>query len=130
MEVIYLITIILAVALQNAVRKPYTVKTAGMGSVFYSGISALSAMIFFVITSGKLEWNPAFIPYSLGFGVYLPHVIVQPFLLLPTALFHSHLFLYHIHCSCQRHTDCSFLMNHWEKDCHTAWCCWRYHCFS
>ena len=69
MSAFYLISIILGVAFQNVVRKPYTDKTQGKGVYFFGFLVSLAAMIFFVVTSGGFKWNPGLILYGAFFAI-------------------------------------------------------------
>lgn len=69
MSAFYLISIILGVAFQNVVRKPYTDKTQGKGVYFFGFLVSLAAMIFFIATSGGLKWNPGLILYGAFFAL-------------------------------------------------------------
>lgn len=69
MEYFYLISIILGCAFQNIIKKPYTQKTSGKGVCFFSLLSSLAAMMFFVIISNGFEWNKGLILYSVGFAL-------------------------------------------------------------
>lgn len=65
----YLIFIILGVALQSVVKKPYTLKTDGKGTYFFNAILSLSAMLFFIVTAKNTTFNTAYVPYSIGFAL-------------------------------------------------------------
>lgn len=75
MNVFYLISIILAMSLQNAVKKAYTNKNGG-GVYFFGVLTCLSATLFFVVTSGGFEWNLKVLPYSLAFATAYSVTIV------------------------------------------------------
>lgn len=68
MNYFYLITIILALSAQNVMKKAYTKKNSG-GVYFFSVLSCLCAALFFVVTSGGLEWDRKVIPYALAFAM-------------------------------------------------------------
>ena len=68
MNAILLISIIIGCAVQNIAKKPYTDKTSG-GAYFYSTFMGLSAMLFFVCTSGGFSWDNGIIPYAIGFAI-------------------------------------------------------------
>lgn len=69
MSVFYLIAIILGVSLQNVTKKHYNRKTSGGGVFVFSLITCLVAAVFFLVSSKKIEWNPAFLLYSFGFAL-------------------------------------------------------------
>lgn len=69
MNVFYLISIILGVAFQNIIRKPYTQKTSRKGVYFFGLLSSLAAMLFFIITSNGFEWNKGLVVYSVFFAL-------------------------------------------------------------
>lgn len=69
MNIFYLASIILGVAAQNIIKKPYTDKTGDKGVYFFSGITSLAAMLFFIVSSGGIEWNSGILPYSAGFAL-------------------------------------------------------------
>lgn len=69
MNALYLTAIIMGVALQNIIKKPYTRRMFGRGAYLFSLLSGIAAMLFFMLTSKGLEWNSELILYSLGFAV-------------------------------------------------------------
>ena len=73
MNVFYLISIIIGVAGQSIVKKPYTDKTNGKGAYFFSALTAVASMLFFVISAliinGRLLWHTELIPYAIVFAV-------------------------------------------------------------
>lgn len=69
MKFFYLISIILGCAFQNIIRKPYTQKTSGKGVYFFSLLSSLAAMLFFIITSNGFAWNKGLVIYSAIFAL-------------------------------------------------------------
>lgn len=75
MNYFYLISIILAFSMQDVMKKAYTKKNSG-GVFFFSVLTSLSAALFFVITSGGLEWNYKVMPYALAFAAGYSIVIV------------------------------------------------------
>ena len=68
MNAIYLISIIIGLAVQNIVKKPYTDKTGGRGVYFFNTLLSLSAMLFFVMTSRGLHFEWSIMPYAFGFA--------------------------------------------------------------
>lgn len=69
MNILYLTSIIVGVAAQNIIKKPYTDKTGGKGVYFFSALISIAAMIFFIISAGGLEWDFGIMPYSAGFAL-------------------------------------------------------------
>ena len=68
MNALLLIAIILGVSLQDITKKIYNKSTALPGTYFFVTLSAFAASIFFVVSSGKLDFNPEIIPYSILFA--------------------------------------------------------------
>lgn len=68
MNAVILLMIVVFVALQGVLKKAFNEKVTG-GAYFFSALSTVAAMLFFVVTSGNMEFNPDFLPYSLGFGI-------------------------------------------------------------
>ena len=69
MNAILLISIIIGISLQNIAKKPFTEKTGGGGAYFFTTLTGLFAMLFFVFTSSGLEWNGSIFLYSAGFAL-------------------------------------------------------------
>ena len=69
MNIFYLISIIIGVSAQNIIKKPYTDKTNGKGVYFFSLLTSLSAMLFFVLISNGLNFEIRILPYSLLFAL-------------------------------------------------------------
>ena len=60
----------LANCCQSISQKQYNLKYKSPNVILFSAVTSVIALCFFVITSGlKLDFNPALIPYSLGFAV-------------------------------------------------------------
>ena len=55
MNVLYLILIILGIAGQGIVKKPYTEKTGESGAYLFSALTSLVAMLFFVVCGKALR---------------------------------------------------------------------------
>ena len=68
MNALLLIAIILGVSLQDVTKKIYNKSTALPGTYFFVTLSAFAASIFFVVSSGNLDFNPKIIPYSILFA--------------------------------------------------------------
>ena len=69
LSIFYLISIILGLAFQNIAKKPYTDKVGGKGVYFFSLLTSLGAMLFFIVTSSGFEWEPGLILYSFMFAL-------------------------------------------------------------
>lgn len=70
LSVLYILIIVVGITVQNAVRKPYTDKNGGRGSLFFSGVSSLFALLFFLVTASGLSFNIKILPYSALFAVF------------------------------------------------------------
>ena len=68
MNVLYLLAIIIGIAGQGALKKPFMNKTAGKGVYIFTAIMSLVAMAFFIAAGGSLHFVAATVPYSLGFA--------------------------------------------------------------
>lgn len=69
MSILYLIIIIAGVSGQNITKKIYTRKTGTSGTYLFSALTALFSMLFFLITSKNLSWNPGIVSYSIAFAL-------------------------------------------------------------
>ena len=70
MEYIFLIIVVICVSLQNILKKHYATKTEKQNTFLFAFFTVFAAMLFFVVQSGfKLEFNPAILPYCVGFAV-------------------------------------------------------------
>ena len=80
MNALLLILVVLGITAQHVTKKMYSQKQAG-GAYTFSALSALVAMIFFLITSGgSLEFTWAFVPHAIGFSITYSLSIVFSFL--------------------------------------------------
>ena len=69
MEYAFLAIVVILVALQEILKKQYNAKAKTQCTFFYSFVTAFSAMLFFIVTSGfKLNYTLEIIPYSIGFA--------------------------------------------------------------
>lgn len=68
LNAIYLISIIIGLAVQNIVKKPYTDRTKGKGVYLFNTLLSIAAMLFFLITSKELHFKLSVVPYALGFA--------------------------------------------------------------
>jgi len=68
LNVFYLVSIILGISGQSVVKKPYTKKTKGGGVFLFNTLVSCMALLFFAVTSKGLRFDPAVIPYSVGFA--------------------------------------------------------------
>lgn len=73
MNVFYLISIIIGVAAQNFVKKPYSGKTNGKGVYIFSVLTSVAALGFFIVSAlaikGRLEMKPEILPYAFAFAI-------------------------------------------------------------
>ena len=69
MNALYLVFIIIGTSTQNVLKKGFTQKFGGKGIALFNALSYASAIVFFVLTSSGLKWNPSILPYSLGFAM-------------------------------------------------------------
>lgn len=69
MSILYLIIIIAGISGQNISKKIYTRKTGTSGPYLFSSLTALFSMMFFLVTSKNISWNPGIIPYSIAFAL-------------------------------------------------------------
>ncbi len=53
---------------QTFFRKPFTLRFGGKGVYLFNAFSAVAAIAFFIISAGRLEWEPGVLPYSIGFA--------------------------------------------------------------
>ncbi len=68
MNSIYLISIIIGLALQNVAKKAYNEKAGGKGVYFFTALSSVAALLFFVFSPGGFQWNAAVIGYAIAFA--------------------------------------------------------------
>lgn len=68
MNYLMLLMIIVFCAAQSPVTKFYNQKTGNKSAYIYGAMTSFIAMLFFACSSGKFEFNPAFLGYSVGFG--------------------------------------------------------------
>ena len=70
MQYILLALVVIFVSSQQIIQKQYNTKEKNPDALLFSGLSSLTAMVFFVISSGfKLNFNAAILPYSIGFAL-------------------------------------------------------------
>ena len=69
MNALLLISIILGVSAQDIAKKMYNKKVSAPGVYVFTTLSALTAAVFFALTSGSLDFNPGILPYSVAFAV-------------------------------------------------------------
>lgn len=68
MRILYLIFIIVGTSFQGIVKKSYMQKTSGQGTYSFSLLTAVAAMLFFLLSSNGFEWNIGLLPYALPFA--------------------------------------------------------------
>ena len=77
MQYILLLIVILAMSSQNIFVKQYNVKSKAPDQFLFSAISALFAMVFFLISSGDgMHFTWEFVPYSVGFAIAFAAALV------------------------------------------------------
>lgn len=69
MSVVYLIIIIVGISGQSITQKMYTEKAGTSGTYLFSSLTALFSMMFFIVISRNIGWNPGIIPYSIAFAL-------------------------------------------------------------
>lgn len=70
MQYIFLIAATFALSLQSVFQKQYGARTKNPNSFLFMTLAALTSLLFFVFSSGfSLTFDPAYLPYSLGFGL-------------------------------------------------------------
>lgn len=83
LNILYLVAIIIGVSGQNIVKKPYTQKVGDSGIFFFNAVLSAAALLFFIFTSSKLNFDTSFIPYSIGFAV--SYAVASRFMVLAVA---------------------------------------------
>lgn len=85
MQYIFLLITLLVSVAQTIITKQYAVKSNRPNQILYSAVSALFALIFFIITSGGgLQFSFEFVPYSIGFAITFAAAIAGVNLALAT----------------------------------------------
>lgn len=64
-----LIGIVLGVAAQNVVKKPYTLRHGEKGVYLLNAIVSFTAMLFFVLTASDFKFSTDYLIYAAGFGI-------------------------------------------------------------
>lgn len=79
MTALLLILTLCASSASTFIKKPYTIKTGGRGVYFFTALSTLAALLFFVCSSGgNLTFKLEVLPYSVGFAAtYLIAVVTS-----------------------------------------------------
>ena len=54
---------------QTFFRKPFTTRFGGKGVYLFNAFAAVAAIAFFIVSAGKLAWEPGILPYAIGFGI-------------------------------------------------------------
>lgn len=68
MNYILLAVTVICVALQSATQKTFNLRTNGKGTFFFTGALSFVALLFFLVSGGKLHFEAGIVPYALGFG--------------------------------------------------------------
>lgn len=69
MEFFYLIPIVLGLSGQNLFKKMFSGKSGGQGIYTFALLTAFSAMLFFLVTAPRLQWEVRLLPYAFFFAV-------------------------------------------------------------
>lgn len=70
MQYLILVITVLITSSQNIFIKQYNVKNSRPNRLLYTGVAALFALLFFMISSGsRLQFTLEFVPYSIGFAL-------------------------------------------------------------
>ncbi len=83
LNLFYLVAIIIGILGQSILKKHYTQKTNGWGVYLFNTLTSAAALLFFVVTSSKLDFNLSFVPYSIGFAI--SYAIASVFMVLAIA---------------------------------------------
>lgn len=70
MNSIFLTLTILSISAQGITTKYYEQKTRGKGSYWFNVIARFSALLFFVLSAGRLSFDWGIVPYSIAFGFF------------------------------------------------------------
>lgn len=68
MNALLLMSVVMGVALQDVTKKIYNKRSSAPGVYFFATFSSLAAAIFFILTSGSLDFNINILPYSVAFA--------------------------------------------------------------
>lgn len=70
MQYFWLIVVVLLVSFQNIARKQYNTKIQTPNAFFFSAVTTLFALLFFVVmTKGQFSFDAGLLPYSVGFAI-------------------------------------------------------------
>ena len=69
MNAVLLVMVIIGLTLQNTTKKAYNIKVNGAGVYLFSVLSALTALLYFLVLSNGFEWSYELLPYAIGFAV-------------------------------------------------------------
>lgn len=67
MPVLLMVLCTATLTVQNVFKKQYSMKCAG-GDYFFSTVVSLFALLFFILTAGKISFGIEILPYSVGFA--------------------------------------------------------------
>lgn len=81
MRYILLFLLVIFVSAQSVLKKQYNVKTKIPNTFFFSSMTAIAEMIFFIVCSGfKINFISELMPYSIGFGIAFSVMLIGGFL--------------------------------------------------
>ncbi|MBQ4630181.1 MAG: EamA family transporter [Clostridia bacterium] len=76
-QTLFIIFVILAITVQNVIKKAYGDKTQGFGTYIFTGIVCIVAAVFFAVTKkGGLHFSMEILPYSAGFALGFAAIMV------------------------------------------------------
>ncbi|MBQ4528850.1 MAG: EamA family transporter [Clostridia bacterium] len=76
-QTLFIIFVILAITVQNVIKKAYGDKTQGFGTYIFTAIVCIVAAIFFAVTKkGVLHFSTEILPYSAGFALGFAAIMV------------------------------------------------------
>lgn len=76
-QTLFICLVILAITVQNVLKKSYGDKTQGHGTYIFTGIVCIVAAMFFAVTKkGSLDFCVEILPYSVGFALGFAAIMV------------------------------------------------------
>ena len=85
LNVLFITLLMVGTAGQSIAQKNYNAKFKGQGTIFFLSVSALSACLFFLVTSGfKLSFSIALLPYTFAYAVCYAFAAVMGFMAIRT----------------------------------------------
>lgn len=68
MKYLYLIIIIVCISAQDVCKKAYGKKVGDGGIYIFGTLNSVAALLFFLVTAGKFDFNISVLPYAAGFA--------------------------------------------------------------